>query len=126
MTILSVKNLWAQFENFSILRGIDLEVNEGELHLILGVNGSGKSTFGKVLLGHPKYVKTKGEIFFLGEEVSTLPTHERAKKGFFLSHQSPPEVEGVSEKKHRCLPSKKTSARAFPNPDFRQIFSRVR
>lgn len=96
--ILEVKNLKVDFEKTPILRGVNMEVYEGEFHLILGLNGSGKSTFGKTLLGHPRYTHTAGEIFFEEEEISDLQTHERAKKGIFLSHQSPPEISGVSAK----------------------------
>lgn len=96
--ILSVQNLSASLDDSAILKNLSLEVNAGELHLILGMNGSGKSTFGKVLLDHPRYQKTDGSIFFLGENIDELETHERAKKGIFLSHQSPPAVDGVSAK----------------------------
>jgi len=101
-TLLSVQNLHAnlrdQEKETSLLRGINMEVNTGELHLILGLNGSGKSTFGKVLLGHPNYEQTNGKIIFSGEEISEKSTFERAQAGLFLSHQSPPSVEGVSAK----------------------------
>lgn len=96
--ILQISNLKANFEDTPILRGINMEVNEGELHLILGLNGSGKSTFGKVLLGHPKYSQVDGTIKYLDEEISELDTFIRAQKGIFLSHQSPPEISGVSAK----------------------------
>ncbi|MEI7511369.1 MAG: Fe-S cluster assembly ATPase SufC [Candidatus Peregrinibacteria bacterium] len=94
--MLSITNLTAELDHTPILRGITLSVLPQELHLMLGLNGSGKSTFGKVLLGHPHYTKTGGTIELLGEEISALPTHERAKRGIFLSHQNPPEIEGVS------------------------------
>ena len=97
-SLLSVSNLCAEVENTPLLRGINMEVQSGELHLILGVNGSGKSTFGKVLLGHPSYTQTDGEIMFSGEEISNSAPFERAQKGIFLSHQSPPAVEGISAK----------------------------
>lgn len=96
--LLSIKNLRASFGKQEILRGITFDIFPGELHLLLGVNGSGKSTLGKVLMGHPSYTKTAGEIFFLGESFDPLPTHERAKQGFFLSHQLPPEIDGISAK----------------------------
>lgn len=94
--LLNVQNLHANFEENEILKGVNMEVNEGELHLILGLNGSGKSTFGKVLLGHPNYEQIEGEIEFKGEDINELETFERAQKGIFLSHQSPPSVTGVS------------------------------
>jgi Fe-S cluster assembly ATP-binding protein len=96
--LLSVQNLHANFQETPLLRGVNIEVNAGELHLILGLNGSGKSTFGKVLMNHPAYLKTQGEIIFSGENIDALETYERAQKGIFLSHQSPPAVEGVSAK----------------------------
>ncbi len=96
--LLSVKTLCADFNNTPLLRGVNLEVKKGELHLILGLNGSGKSTFGKVLLGHPSYQQTKGSILFEGEDISEIETFKRAQKGIFLSHQTPPAVEGVSSK----------------------------
>jgi Fe-S cluster assembly ATP-binding protein len=96
--LLSIKDLRASFESQKILRGISLDIFSGQLHLILGVNGSGKSTLGKVLMGHPSYTKTNGEIQFLGESFDELSTHERARKGFFLSHQAPPEIDGITVK----------------------------
>lgn len=96
--LLSLKNLHATLAKTPLLRGVNIEVNAGELHLILGVNGSGKSTLGKVIMNHPAYQKTKGEILFKGENIDDLETFERAQKGIFLSHQSPPSVEGVSAK----------------------------
>ncbi len=96
--MLKVSNIHAQVENTPILRGINFEVNDGEFHLILGVNGSGKSTFGKVLLGSPQYEMTKGKIEYNDEDISNIPTFERAQKGIFLSHQSPPSLDGVSAK----------------------------
>lgn len=96
--MLSIKNLHASFEQTPILQGVDLDVQENELHLILGLNGSGKSTLGKVLLGSPNYTQTDGTIFFYSEEISELETFERARKGLFLTHQSPPAIEGVSAK----------------------------
>ncbi len=97
-TLLQVENLQANFEDKPLLRGINMEVKTGELHLILGLNGSGKSTFGKVLLGHPSYQQISGKIEFNGEEISEKETFERAQAGLFLSHQAPPAVEGISAK----------------------------
>ncbi len=101
--MLQVKNLMASVTDSTgketvLLRGIDFSVQPGEFHLILGVNGSGKSTFGKVLLGSSQYKQTGGTIHFLGEDISDKPTFERAQMGIFLSHQSPPSLEGISAK----------------------------
>jgi Fe-S cluster assembly ATP-binding protein len=81
-----------------ILNGINLTVKAGEIHVILGPNGSGKSTLGRVLLGDPKYEVTTGDIQLCGKNVKNLLPHERAQTGFFLSFQTPPEIDGVSAK----------------------------
>ncbi len=96
--MLSVRQIHAFAGEKSILKGVDLEVKPGEFHLILGLNGSGKSTLGKVLLGSYEYSVTSGELFFEGENITHIPTHERAQKGLFLSHQTPPSLEGISAK----------------------------
>lgn len=96
--MLKIQNLVAKLEDKEILKGIDLTVNPGEVHVILGPNGSGKSTLGRVLLGDEKYECTDGEIDFFGEKFSELEPAERAQKGFFLSFQAPPELDGVSAK----------------------------
>jgi len=101
--MLKVTNLKASVidsseKNIPILRDINFSVDAGEFHLILGVNGSGKSTFGKVLLGSSQYKQTGGSITFLEEEISEKETFERAQMGLFLSHQSPPSLDGISAK----------------------------
>lgn len=93
--MLKITDLEARFEETPILKGVTMTVNPGELHVILGPNGSGKSTLGKVLLSHPHYEQTSGEMIFEGEDLSELETHERARLGLFLAHQSPPAVAGV-------------------------------
>lgn len=96
--MLTIKNLHASFEDEAILKGIDLQINSGEVHVILGPNGSGKSTLGRVLLGDSQYTKTEGTVVFLEKDFDELSPSERAKLGFFLSFQSPPEIDGVSAK----------------------------
>jgi len=78
------------------VKGLDLEVGEGEIHAIMGPNGSGKSTLANVLMGHPRYEVTGGSITFRGEDVFELEPDERAKLGMFLAFQYPSEVPGVS------------------------------
>ena len=70
--ILSVKNLTAKIDDKDILKGLNLEIKAGEIHAIMGLNGSGKSTFSKVLSGHPSYEVTGGEITFLGQNLLGL------------------------------------------------------
>jgi len=94
--ILSVRNLTATVEGQQILKGLNLEVKAGEIHAIMGQNGSGKSTFSKLLAGHPAYEVTGGEITFLGQNLLELEPEERALAGIFLAFQYPLEIPGVS------------------------------
>lgn len=94
--ILSVRNLTANVEGQQILKGLNLEVKAGEIHAIMGQNGSGKSTFSKVLAGHPAYEFTGGEITFMGQNLLELEPEERALAGVFLAFQYPLEIPGVS------------------------------
>ena len=94
--LLSVKNLTAEVDGNSILKGVNLEVKAGEIHAIMGPNGSGKSTFSKVLAGHPAYNVTSGEVTFQGEKLLEMEAEERARAGVFLAFQYPLEIPGVS------------------------------
>ncbi|HIK44381.1 MAG TPA: Fe-S cluster assembly ATPase SufC [Leptolyngbyaceae cyanobacterium M65_K2018_010] len=97
-SILSVRNLHATVDGTEILKGLNLEVRAGEIHAIMGLNGSGKSTFSKVLAGHPDYEVTAGEILFKGDNILELEPHERATAGIFLAFQYPLEIPGVSNR----------------------------
>lgn len=94
--ILSVSNLNAEVNGTPILKGMNLEVKAGEIHAIMGQNGSGKSTFSKVLAGHPAYEVTGGEAIFLGQNLLEMEPEERALAGMFLAFQYPMEIPGVS------------------------------
>ncbi len=94
--MLKIKNLHAGIENVSILKGVDLEVNAGEIHAIMGPNGSGKSTLSSVIAGKEEYEVEKGMINFEGEDLLELAPEERANKGVFLSFQYPVEIPGIS------------------------------
>ncbi|MEO2070166.1 Fe-S cluster assembly ATPase SufC [Zunongwangia sp. SCSIO 43204] len=94
--MLKIKNLHANIEGKEILKGIDLEINPGEVHAIMGPNGSGKSTLSSVIAGREEYEMTEGEIIFENEDLAELDPEERAHKGVFLSFQYPVEIPGVS------------------------------
>jgi Fe-S cluster assembly ATP-binding protein len=94
--ILEIKNLHASVKDTPILNGINLVVYPGEVHAIMGPNGSGKSTLSKVLVGHPAFEVTQGEVFYKGENLLELSPEERARSGVFLAFQYPVEVPGVN------------------------------
>jgi Fe-S cluster assembly ATP-binding protein len=94
--MLKVEGLKASASGAPILKGLDFEVNAGEVHAIMGPNGSGKSTFAKVVAGHPAYDVTGGSVDFEGEDMLELEPDERALAGIFLAFQYPVEIPGVS------------------------------
>lgn len=94
--MLSVHNLQAKIEDNPILRGINLEVNAGEVHAIMGPNGSGKSTLASVLAGREEYEVTGGSVQFMGNDLFEMEPEERAREGIFLAFQYPVEIPGVS------------------------------
>ncbi len=97
-TILCVRDLHASVDGTEILKGVNFEVKAGEIHAVMGLNGSGKSTFSKVLAGHPDYEVTAGEVLFQGQNLLDLEPHERASSGVFLAFQYPLEIPGVSNR----------------------------
>lgn len=94
--MLSIKHLNVEINGQAILKGIDLQVNAGEVHAIMGPNGSGKSTLSKVLAGHPAYTVTSGDIIYQGNDLLPLAPEERAQAGIFMSFQYPVEIPGVT------------------------------
>jgi Fe-S cluster assembly ATP-binding protein len=94
-TILEVRNLCASVEGTPILKNMNFTVNSGEIHAIMGLNGSGKSTFSKVLAGHPDYEITSGTVLFEGKNLLEMEPEERARVGLFLAFQYPIEIPGV-------------------------------
>jgi Fe-S cluster assembly ATP-binding protein len=94
--LLEVKNLHAGIDGKAILKGLNLQINKGEVHAIMGPNGSGKSTLAKVIAGHPSYEVMEGEIIYEGKNLFDLEPDERARAGVFLAFQYPVEVPGVS------------------------------
>jgi len=113
--MLKIKNMHASVDGNEILRGIDLEINAGEVHAIMGPNGSGKSTLARVLAGHEAYEVTAGEVLFEGQDLLEMDPEVRAREGVFMAFQYPVEIPGVSNtyflkaalnavRKHRGLP----------------------
>ncbi len=94
--MLTVRNLHVDVEGKPILKGLDLEIDAGEVHAIMGPNGSGKSTLSHVLAGRDGYDITQGEVQYRGEDLLALCTEERARKGIFLALQYPVELPGVN------------------------------
>ena len=96
MNRLEIKNLHVSARSKQILKGIDLVINEGEIHAIMGPNGNGKSTLLNAIMGHPAYTIDSGSITYNGEDVLKMSTDERSKKGIFLAMQYPKEISGVT------------------------------
>ena len=94
--LLDIKDLHAEIGGKEILKGINLQVREGEIHAIMGPNGSGKSTLSAVLAGHPAYKVTSGSVSFNGKDLLSMPPEQRSCEGLFLSFQYPVEIPGVS------------------------------
>src|SRR3979411_2971753 len=95
-TELSIRNLQVSVEGKLILRGLNLDIKQGEVHALMGPNGSGKSTLAYTLMGHPKYEVTAGSASFEGHDLLSLTPDERARLGIFLSFQYPTAIPGVT------------------------------
>lgn len=93
---LTVKDLHVSIEDKEILKGFNIEINGGEIHAIMGPNGTGKSTLASALMGHPKYEVTSGSATFDGEDLFEMEVDERARAGLFLAMQYPSEVSGIT------------------------------
>lgn len=93
--VLQVRDLRVEIGERTVLQSVSLDVQPGSLIVLMGANGSGKSTLGMALAGHPSYHVTAGEALLNGKDLVQLPAHERARAGFFLSFQSPPDIPGV-------------------------------
>ncbi|MCR5720271.1 MAG: Fe-S cluster assembly ATPase SufC [Lachnospiraceae bacterium] len=95
-SLLKVENLCAGIEEKEILKGVSIEVNPGEVHVIMGPNGAGKSTLGNLIMGNPNYKVNSGKVFFEGNDITDEPTDKRAKRGIFMSFQNPLEIAGLT------------------------------
>ena len=96
MSTLQIVNLYASVEEKQILKGVNLTINSGEVHAIMGPDGTGKSTLASIIMGHPKYHVDSGDILFDGKSILEMPVDERARLGLFLAYQYPAEVSGVT------------------------------
>jgi len=94
--MLEIKNLHARVEGREILKGVNLTIQDGEIHALMGTNGAGKSTLSKVIVGDPTYEVTEGSIIFNGKDVLAMKPEDRANAGIFMSFQQPIEIPGVS------------------------------
>jgi len=93
--MLKVEGLQVTLGNKEILRGVDMEIGEGEVHILFGPNGSGKTSLLMTLMGYPQYRVTAGRITFKGEDITHMPVHERAQLGMGMSYQRPPTIHGL-------------------------------
>ena len=96
--LLEIKNIHTKVKDLNkvILKGLDLTVNKGEVHVIMGPNGAGKSTLANTIFNNPEYEKTEGSIIFDGEDITNEKVNEIAKKGIFMSFQTPEEIPGIT------------------------------
>ncbi|MBU0600538.1 Fe-S cluster assembly ATPase SufC [bacterium] len=95
MKLLEIENLFVEINGKKVLNGVNLNIEEGEVHILMGPNGSGKSSLIMSLLGYPHYKIVKGKLKLAGEELNLKPIYERVKLGLAISFQSPPEIRGV-------------------------------
>lgn len=125
--MLKIKNLHAKVEGLKILKGINLEINAGEVHAIMGPNGSGKSTLSSVIAGKEEYEVTRGEIIFEGEELTEFDAEERAHKGVFLSFQYPVEIPGVTVTNFmRTVINANRKAKGLPDMPANEMLKKIR
>ncbi|ORI76575.1 ABC transporter ATP-binding protein, partial [Leuconostoc mesenteroides subsp. mesenteroides] len=96
MATLKVEDLHVSVEGKEILKGVNLVVNTGEIHAIMGPNGTGKSTLSQTIMGHPAYEVTEGHIYMDDQDLADMSVDQRARAGLFLAMQYPSEIQGVT------------------------------
>ncbi len=118
--LLEIKDLHVEVEGKEILKGVNLEINAGEAHALMGRNGSGKSTLSYALMGHPKYKVTRGTMRYKGQEINDLATDERARLGLTLAFQYPVAIPGVSVSNFLRASVKAVRGQEIPVKEFRK------
>jgi Fe-S cluster assembly ATP-binding protein len=127
MSELVIRNLHVSIEGKEILKGVDLTVAQGEVHAIMGPNGTGKSTLAYALMGHPSYEVTEGEVLFKGQNVLELEPDERSRAGIFLAFQYPVAISGVTVANflRTAINARRRAAnpddKGIPIPEFRKM-----
>src|SRR5512140_2267520 len=127
MSQLEIKNLHVNIEGKEILKGLDLTVEQGKVHAIMGPNGTGKSTLAYTLMGHPSYAVSEGEVIYKGQNVLELEPDERARLGIFLAFQYPVAIPGVTVANflRTALNARRRAAnpedKGMPIPEFRKM-----
>ena len=124
METLKIIDLKASIGDKEILKGVNLSIFSGEVHAIMGKNGSGKSTLSNIILGHPNYSVTNGDILFKGKSILSLKPDERARLGIFLSFQYPTAIPGVTVANFLRTMLKGMQGRDIPVKEFRQILKK--
>jgi len=125
--VLEIKNLHVAIEGKEIIKGLDLVIPAGEVHAIMGPNGTGKSTLAYTLMGHPSYDITEGEILFKGESILEMEPDERSQRGIFLAFQYPVSIPGVTVANflRTAINSRRRAAnpedKGVPIPEFRKL-----
>lgn len=118
MELLVVEDLCVSVEGKEILRGVNLKVGAGQVHAVMGPNGSGKSTLAHAIMGHPKYEVTRGRILYKGEDIASLKTDERARRGIFLAFQYPTAIPGVTVSNFLRTAVKSVTGKEIPVKEF--------
>jgi Fe-S cluster assembly ATP-binding protein len=127
MSQLEIKNLHVSIEGKEILKGLDLTIEQGKIHAIMGPNGTGKSTLAYTLMGHPSYTVTEGEVFFKGQNVLEMEPDERSRLGIFLAFQYPVAIPGVTVANflRTAINARRRSVnpedKGMPIPEFRKL-----